>query len=243
MKVLLLAGTAEARQLAQLLSDQGHDVLASLSGATRDPKPFPVATRTGGFGGEKAQEAFMQQAAFDAVIDATHPFAEQISTRSFQISSRLGTSYLRLLRSEWSSEPGDNWQVIAIPEDAARHIPSGTRVLLATGALSLDEWVDLAKDRTLFCRRVDPTDAPFPYEGSWIVGRPPFSVEDEVKMLRENRITHVVCKNAGGAAQAKLIAARQLGLPVVMLARPPVPDCQIADTVEGAVAWLNSLKS
>ncbi|SPF76188.1 Precorrin-6A reductase [Aliiroseovarius pelagivivens] len=241
MKILLLAGTGEARALAKLLADHGQDVLASLAGVTREPMAYPVPTREGGFGGEAAQRAFMIDQDFDAVVDATHPFAVQISNRSHKISVELSKPYLRLLRSEWREEDGDDWYFVDQPGEASTHIPSGARVFLATGAASVADWAELAEGRTLFCRRVDATDDPFPYEGDWIVGRPPFSLEEELDTLRTLGITHLVSKNAGGPTSAKLLAARQLGLPVVMLNRPALPDCDFVETPQEALAWLTRL--
>nr|WP_239058367.1 precorrin-6A/cobalt-precorrin-6A reductase [Aliiroseovarius sp. PrR006] len=237
-----MAGTGEARALAKLLADHGQDVLASLAGATRAPASYPVPTRVGGFGGETAQRDLVITNEFDAVVDATHPFAARISSRSIQISSELSVPYVRLLRCEWHAETGDDWHLIDHPGEASEHIPSGACVLLATGAASVSDWADLAEGRTLFCRRVDATDDPFPYEGDWIVGRPPFSLEEELETLRSYRITHLVSKNAGGPTSAKLLAARQLGLPVVMLNRPALPECDRVETPEEALEWLSQLK-
>lgn len=241
MKILLLAGTGDARALAKLLADQGQDVLASLAGVTQAPAAYPVPTRIGGFGGEAAQRAFMVENGFDAVVDATHPFAAQISERSRRICKEISVPYIRLLRSEWRAESGDDWHQIDRPEDAPAQITPGARVLLATGATSVLDWADLAENRTLYCRRVDDTDQPFPFSGGWIVGRPPFSLEEELDTLRSHRITHLVSKNAGGPTSAKLLAARQLGLPVVMLNRPALPDCDCVETPDEALAWLTRL--
>lgn len=243
MKILLLAGTGEARALAKLLADHGQEVLASLAGVTRAPASYPVPTRIGGFGGKAAQQAFMTKHGFDAVVDATHPFAAQISSRSHEISRILSIPYLRLLRSEWRAESGDDWCFIDQPGEASAHIPTGARVFLATGAASVADWAELAEGRTLFCRRVDATDDPFPYDGGWIVGRPPFSLEEELNTLRSLSITHLVSKNAGGPTSAKLLAARQLGLPVVMLNRPALPDCDCVEIPDEALAWLTTLKA
>lgn len=242
MKILLLAGTGEARALAKLLADHGQDVLASLAGVTGDPVAYPVPTRVGGFGGEDAQREYVITNGFDAVVDATHPFAEHISKRSFQICRDLSIPYVRLLRSEWRAESVDDWQMIDHPDQASKHIPTGAQVLLATGAASVENWAELAKGRNLYCRRVDVTDRPFPYNGGWIVGRPPFSLEEELDTLRTYRITHLVSKNAGGPTSAKLLAARQLGLPVVMLNRPALPDCDRVETPQEALEWLTRLK-
>lgn len=240
MTLLLMAGTAEARALAGQLAAQGVDTIASLAGVTQAPLSYPVPLRSGGFGGAKAQKRFMIETSIRAVIDATHPFAQQIPSRTCQISTELGLPYLRLMRPVWQAGEGDDWRDIATPSQAAKTIPTGARVLLATGAKSVGDWAELAAGRTLFCRRVDETPEGFPYNGGWIVGRPPFSFEEERALLAERQIDWIVTKNAGGVADAKLVAARALGLPVVMLSRPKPQACDHAETLEEALEWLAS---
>ncbi|MGR3469158.1 MAG: precorrin-6A/cobalt-precorrin-6A reductase, partial [Shimia sp.] len=163
-----------------------------------------------------------------------------ISHRTARIAAEKGVPYLQVLREPWVATPEDQWSFIAAEADAIALIPKGARVFLATGRQTLGAFAGL-QGRTLFCRQIDPPEEPFPFEGEYIVGRPPFSVKDEVALFRRLRIDWLVVKNAGGAASAtKLTAARQLGLPVAMIARPAQPDAPRVTTVEEAIAWLST---
>lgn len=241
MKLLLLAGTAEARQLAAALSrDPRLEVVASLAGETKAPGMLPVVTRIGGFGGFERQEKYIKDNGIEIIIDATHPFATQISGRSRTICAALGLPYLRLLRPGWAPLPGDRWHVVDSPAEIAGIPPSGATLFLATGRKSLPDFASLTGYR-LICRVIDPPERPFPYDGgSWAIGRPPFTVESEVALFRALRVDLLVTKDSGGAgARAKLDAARALGLPVALLRRPPAPAEAVA-TVEEALAWLEA---
>ncbi|WP_371168898.1 precorrin-6A/cobalt-precorrin-6A reductase [Aliiroseovarius sp. 2305UL8-7] len=243
MKTLLLAGTSDAQALAGLMANEGVDAVASLAGVTDAPRGLPIKTRRGGFGGEDAQERFLKDGEFDAVVDATHPFATQISNRSLTIAERLGLPYLRLLRPAWQPQDGDLWRSGATEKDIVKMIPKGARVFLATGAQSIGQWSGLAKGRTLFCRRVDRTDDPFPYEGGWIIGQPPFVLAYEMRLLKTYAIDWVVSKNSGGPTRAKLDAARALNIPVALQERPERLDCDHVETPKDALAWLKKLSA
>lgn len=242
MKLLLLAGTTEARALAERLArDRRLEVQASLAGATRAPVPLGVATRTGGFGGELEQEKYITDNGFGAVIDATHPFAIRISRRTQVICDRLDLPYLQLIRPGWQPGPGDNWTFLDREEDAAAHVPERATVFLATGRKTLDRFAPL-QGRRVICRRIDPAAGPFPFPGGeFLIGRPPFSVEDEIRLFRELGVDVLVVKDAGGPVQEKLIAARDLGLPVLVIRRPEQPPGPKAESVEAALDWLDRL--
>jgi precorrin-6A/cobalt-precorrin-6A reductase len=138
MKLLLLAGTAEARALAgRLAEDPRFEVVASLAGATRQAQPLPVPTRIGGFGGVLLQEEYIKDNHFDAVVDATHPFAVQISDRSQKICEAVDLPHLQLLRPGWQPGEGDDWRFVSGPEVIADLLPQGARVFLATGRKTL----------------------------------------------------------------------------------------------------------
>lgn len=241
MKVLLLAGTNEARRLAGLLAASGHDATASLAGATRHPDALPIPTRRGGFGGEEVQRTYMQNNGFEVILDATHPFAHAISRRSARIARDLGLAYLQILRPPWQPGPGDDWTPVASGREAGLHIPPGATVFLATGRGSLSDFAHLA-GRRLICRQIDPPEAPFPYEnGEFLVGRPPFSLAEEVALFQARNVDWLVVKNAGGSlSRSKLDAARALGLPVLMIARPAQPPGDKVETAPAAMAWLEA---
>lgn len=243
MKVLLLAGTREARDVAAWLDAEGVPAIASFAGVTRAPELPAIATRLGGFGGREAFRAYLHDAKITHILDATHPFAAAMSARAHAVAAEEGLAYRQLLRPPWEPGAGDRWTQLAKEEDAARHIEEGARVFLATGRQTLDRFAALS-GRHLICRQIDPPDRAFPFpNGEFLVGRPPFSVEDEIALFRRLRVDWLVVKNAGGRMSAtKLTAARALGLPVAMIARPPQPPGAKASTVEEAIAWLSSQK-
>lgn len=240
MTLLLLGGTGEARQMAEALA--GTDTVISLAGATRMPKALSLPTRIGGFGGAKGFRAYLAEAGINAVLDATHPFAHRITERTAAICADMNMPYLQFLRPPWMPEDGDQWAEITREEEAAEHIPLDATVFLGTGRQTLDRFANLAPRRVI-CRQIDPPDGPFPFAGGqFLVGRPPFSVADEVALFRDLGVDWLVVKNAGGApSRTKLTAARELGLPVLMLARPPKGDWPVVETVEAALHWCRTL--
>lgn len=240
MTLLLLAGTGDARRIADELV--GKDVVASLAGATRQPDPLPMATRHGGFGGAKGFADYLTENRISAVLDATHPYASRITARSARVCQDRGIPFLQVLRPGWTAEPGDNWTEIAQEEDAASHIPKGATVFLGTGRQTLGRFANLAGCKVI-CRQIDPPTGPFPFAGGeFLVGRPPFSVEDEVALFAARRIDWLIVKNAGGAAsRTKLTAANRLGIPVLMLARPAAGDWATVSSIDAALAWVRGL--
>lgn len=242
MTMLLLAGTGEAKRIAWGLADSGRPVIASLAGATRQPEPLPVPTRIGGFGGEAGLRAYLAAEGISAVLDATHPFAQRITDRTARVCSEMGLPYCQVLRPAWTPQAGDHWTTVKGPADVAQLVPEEAVVFLATGRRTLAEYAGLAGRRVL-ARMVDPPTAPFPFEGGeFVIGRPPFSQNDEEALFKALGVTHLVVKNAGGAGgRAKLDAARALGVPVLMLARPPMPDAPRVASVQAALDWVAAL--
>ena len=241
--LLLLAGTSEARELASAIAVESIPAIASLAGATRAPETLAIKTHVGGFGGEQGFVAFLAEHRITAILDATHPFATQISARTARIARQRALPYLMLRRPPWHPESGDNWTMIASEQDAAQHIPKSATVFLATGRQSLGGFANLT-GRRLICRRIDPPRAPFPYpNGEYLLGKGPFSVEDEIALFTRLKIDVLVVKNAGGkSSRAKLDAARRLSIPVIMLERPAGPDCARVETVEQALEWARRLR-
>jgi precorrin-6A/cobalt-precorrin-6A reductase len=240
MTLLLLAGTSDARRIATQLD--GVDVVASLAGVTRDPEPLPISTRTGGFGGAAGFQTYLKQAGITAILDATHPYAARITARTAQVCAEQGIPFLQFLRPGWMPEPGDNWTEIAREEDAVGHIEPGATVFLGTGRQTLERFANLA-GRRVICRQIDPPEGPFPFAGGeFLIGRPPFSVDDEVALFERLKIDWLVVKNAGGAAsRTKLTAACLLNIPVLMLARPQRGDWPIVDNIDAALSWVLAL--
>jgi precorrin-6A/cobalt-precorrin-6A reductase len=239
-RLLLLAGTAEARALADRIAPHVRLVVA-LSGATRHPAPYPGEVRTGGFGGAEGLADFLRRRRIDAVIDATHPFADRISANAATASAGQGLPYLHLRRPPWESGAGEVWRHHPDLAAALRSLPPRARPFLATGAGTVAALDSLPRLQVLL-RSIEP----LPDLPRWIThvrARPPFTVESEVELLVEFGATHVVSRNSGGASgREKLDAAALLGLPVLMIDRPPPPagGTQVA-TVAAALFWLRHL--
>ncbi|MEM6276244.1 MAG: cobalt-precorrin-6A reductase [Pseudomonadota bacterium] len=241
MKVLLLAGTREARDVAAWLHAEDVPSIASFAGVTREPELPAIETRLGGFGGRDAFAAYLVEHQITHILDATHPFAAAMSARAHAVGTEQWIAYCQLLRPPWEPQHGDRWTPLAREEDAASHIEEDARVFLATGRQTLSRFAGMG-GRYLICRQIDPPDRPFPFpNGEYLVGRPPFSVADEVALFRKLRVDWLIVKNAGGRMSAtKLIAARQLSVPVAMIERPTQPPGEKVSTVEEAISWLSS---
>lgn len=242
MTILLLGGTYEGREIARALDLRGANFISSLSGATRSRAAIAGRLRVGGFGGDDGFRAFLSSEGISAIIDATHPFAARISERTARIARESDIPCLHVVRPEWTAQPGDNWTFVDDEAEVADLVPSGAVVFAATGRQTLARFANLGH-AWLIMRQIDPPEAPFPYEnGEFLVGRPPFSVADEIALFRQRRVDVLVAKNAGGEMSAtKLIAARELGLPVILVRRPTPPAGERTGTVQGALDWLSGL--
>lgn len=235
-RILLLGGTTEAAALARALADAGRDAVYSYAGAVASPRAQPLPVRTGGFGGAEGLVRWCGDHGISAIIDATHPFAAQISRNACRAAQVLGLPLLALERGPWAPQPGDHWVRVPDMATAARNL-IGDRIFLAIGRNELAAFQGL--DRHVLLRLVDPPEtAPLP-NAEWVVARGPFRVEDDLDLLRDHRITCVVSKNSGGSgAYAKIEAARALNLPVVMIDRPAIPRREVVETVDQAMGWL-----
>lgn len=241
--LLLLAGTQEAREIAQALAKRRRwRVLASLAGVTERPAELPCDMRRGGFGGADGMVEALKWDNVRAVIDATHPFADRISANAAAACAELGLPRIVVRRPEWRPERGDDWRPMPGLRAAADALPLFARAFLAVGRQSLGPFAH-RKDVWFLARAIDPQPGGFPLpRGDWTLGKPPFPLMHEVTLMRDYRITHLVAKNSGGeAGAAKLRAARELGIPVLMVERPAPPRGELAETPADALAWLDTL--
>lgn len=242
-ELLILGGTAEAAALARAaLARFGDalDVTTSLAGRTERPGPLPGQIRIGGFGGPAGLAAYLVEHGVDRLIDATHPFATGISAEARLACDRAGVPRLLLLRPPWRRHPLDRWiEVDSMAAAAAMVGRVGRRAWLTVGAGEIDCFSPATGVRFLV-RLVDPPRQRLPlrfYEV--VVGRGPFTLVEERHQLERHAIDVLVCKASGGAAtEAKLIAARELSLPVIMVRRPAAEPGEAVDTVEAALDWL-----
>jgi precorrin-6A/cobalt-precorrin-6A reductase len=237
--VLVLGGTAEARRLAAALHrDPAYAVTSSLAGRVAVPTLPRGDVRVGGFGGADGLAAWLRGNRTDAVVDATHPFAARMTANAVAATTAAGVPLLVLRRPGWTAGPGDRWHRVPDAVAAAAMLPRlGTRVFLATGSGDLAAFAGL--DAWFLLRAVDPPPPPLPARHQLVLARGPFTADAERALLREHRIDVLVARDSGGElTAAKLVAARELGLPVVLLARPPAPNAPAVGSVEDAVAWL-----
>lgn len=242
-RVLILGGTTEARLLAARCVDgRVADPVTSLAGVVASPARPAGELRTGGFGGADGLTAELRRAPVDAVVDATHPFAATITASALTAAAATGTPLLVLRRPGWAATPGDDWRRVPSLAAAAALLPRvGERVLLTTGRLSMAAFAGV-RDCWFLARCVEPPAAPLPPRLEVLLARGPFDVAGERALLDGHRIDVVVTKDSGGPAGAKLVAARERGIPVVLVDRPPVPPgAPVVGTVDAALAWVAGL--
>lgn len=239
-KILILGGTSEAYALAQQLAPSGADIITSLAGRTQKPRLPAGPVRIGGFGGAHGLAAYLRQHNIRLVIDATHPFALTITANAQAATSITGIPLLRLERPAWQPQTGDQWIQAATLAEAALAIPGGCKVFLALGRQHLAAFYQ-RQDVRFVARMIEPPQTAPPGPAMHIILGRPGSVCDEIGFLRQNRIDCLVCRNSGGtAAWGKIIAARQLALPVIMIRRCPASHANVATSVEEAILFMKN---
>ncbi len=222
-RILILGGTRDARELAAALIAKGCNVITSLAGVTAKPLLPAGEVRTGGFGGSDGLAGFLRQDRISAVVDASHPFAAQMSRQAVQAAAETGVPILRLERPPWKPEAGDSWTAALSASEAAALLSPGSRALVTIGRKEISMFLTRT-DVSGLARMIEPYAGPVPPAWTIILERPPFTLEHECELITQHHISHLVTKNAGGAdTSAKLGAARALGLPVIMIERPPKP--------------------
>jgi len=242
-RLLVLGGTAEARELAALADERLGDVvevMTSLAGRTEAPAAVAGHVRRGGFGGSRGLAEFLRSERIDWLIDATHPFATQISAHAVTAAAEAGVRRLVLRRPPWRPQPGDRWIEVGDPRAAASILPSvGRRVWLTVGSDDVSLFAGIA-GAWFLVRRVEAPETPLPLaDHTLILGRGPFSLVGERELIARYRIDVLVCRASGGSAtEAKLQAAREAGLPVVMIRRPPAPPGEVVATASAALEWV-----
>jgi precorrin-6A/cobalt-precorrin-6A reductase len=239
-RVLVLGGTSEASQLALALAEAGVDAVFSYAGRTDAPLPQPLPLRIGGFGGVEGLANWLRAEAITHVVDATHPFAAGISKNAVAAAAATGLPLIALERPPWQPQPGDDWTFVADYAAAAAALPrTPARVFLAIGRQNLAPFASRPQHHYLL-RLVDPP-VNLPLQGADVVlARGPFTQEGDRALMRRHQITHLVAKNSGGSgAEAKLLAARDLHLPVILIDRPALPPRRVVGTVAEVMAFLH----
>lgn len=238
--ILILGGTTEASGLARALAERGARATLSYAGRTENPRMQPVPVRIGGFGGVEGLIDYLHRAGVTHIVDATHPFAATMSAHAVEAAERAGVAHVMLTRPAWQEREGDRWTHVADIAGAIDALEGAARrVMLALGKMHVEAFAAQSQHHYVL-RFIDAPEAPpnLPRH-HLVVDRGPFTVEGDLRLMREQGVQLVVAKNAGGTgARAKLDAARQLGLPVVMIDRPPLPKARVIHEVAEVVEWL-----
>lgn len=241
MRVLVLGGTTEASTLVRrLAADRRFALTLSLAGRTRAPLPQPVTRRVGGFGGAEGLIKWLDEAGIDAIVDATHPFAARISANAVEAARHSRLPLLTVIRPAWEQGDGDAWHRVNSSQAAVDAIgPSCKRVFLTIGRQETAAFRS-APHHTYVVRAIDrPEPCSLPPSAEIVLQRGPFDRAAELALMRNHRIDCLVAKNSGGGATyAKIEAARELRMPVVMIDRPRKPAMLTVETVEAAQSWL-----
>ncbi|MCP1834303.1 precorrin-6A/cobalt-precorrin-6A reductase [Bradyrhizobium sp. USDA 4532] len=240
MRALILGGTADANLLAAAIARAGIDAVYSYGGRTRTPADQPLPTRIGGFGGVDGLADYLHREAITHVVDATHPFAAEMSRNAIAACAQTATPLLALERAPWDKAAGDRWIEVADVVSAAAALPdSRASVFLAIGRQHVAPF-GARPQHAYTLRFVDPPEQALPLpDADVIMSRGPFTLEGELAMMRTRRIEWIVARNSGGTgARAKIDAARVLGLPVIMITRPLLPERPRVESVSEAMQWL-----
>ncbi|NKC50631.1 cobalt-precorrin-6A reductase [Ochrobactrum cytisi] len=235
-KILILGGTTEAATLATAFAGLPVNAITSLAGRTSNPAKLTGTVRSGGFGGVDGLAAYLDEERIDLIIDATHPYAARISQNTVQAAGKRGIPLVRLERPAREEKPGDRWINISDEAEAVNAIPSGERVFLALGRQHIAPFAERA-DVHFVIRMIDPPDVALPQDCEIVLARPG-DYAAEKRFLEGRRIGLIVSRNSGGTiSYAKIEAARALGLPVMMISRPPVAARNVVTSPEDAIIF------
>lgn len=242
LRILILGGTTEARQLAAKLAARGDlDITLSLAGRTENPVEQPVPVRTGGFGGAQGLANWLAEHKADLLIAATHPYAARISANAAEAARISGVPVFALRRPGWEAVEGDRWTLVDNAEQAVAALgETPRRVFLALGRQEVAAF-ETAPQHAYVIRSVDPIEPPLGVpEATYILARGPFAEADEGKLLTEHGIDVIVAKNSGGqATYGKIAAARQLGIEVILFRRPQLPEVPSAPSVSAMAEMID----
>ena len=239
-RILILGGTNEARVLANQLHEAGFDVITSLAGRTDNPLLPDGSTRIGGFGGVSGLAAYLATEKISLLIDATHPFAARISSNAAEAAYRSNIQIIRLERPPWHAEKGDIWHHVQSLEDAVAILPEEATAFVTIGRQQIGAFLE-REDIRVIARAIESPKISIPENWKILLDRPPFSLKDEIALFQKYQIDVLVTKNAGGGeTREKLLAARQLQKPVIIVNRLPKPPVPLFETGAAVVDYLKS---
>lgn len=240
LHILILGGTTEASELASTLSNYKIKITFSYAGRVEAPKEQPANVRVGGFGGIEGLRDYLIQNHVTHLIDATHPFAQKISVNAIHAVQKTGVKFITLTRAPWEPKANDRW--LPVPDITAAVAAVSTppqRIMLAIGRIHIDSFIVQPQHNYLLRLIDEPMSPPSLPNHTIVIERGPFNIESDMRLLNKHKIELIICKNSGGkGADAKLIAARELGLPVIMIDRPKFPIHKEVHSVSEILQWL-----
>jgi precorrin-6A/cobalt-precorrin-6A reductase len=239
-RILIIGGTREARELAKLLAEAGAEPVTSLAGVTGEPAMLVGETRRGSFGGVEGLVEFLERERFDAIADAAHPFATQISSHAAEAAKQCGIPIVRVERPPWRARQADRWALFDSADAIAQALPRDSRVFLTIGRKGIAPFFS-RQDLTGVARMIEPPAVSVPSGWKIIRERPPFTLADELALIDREQISVLVTKNSGGEdTRAKLDAARERRISVYLIDRPVKPEVPNAATPEAVLPLLAS---
>ncbi len=241
MRILILAGTAQARDLARKLLARRHEVTSSLAGRTGEPSLPEGRVRMGEFGSTEVLVDYLREEGIELLIDATHPYAGSISSEAVKAADEVGITLLRLERPAWTHTKGVRWRHFADIASALRAVPERKKALVTTGHKDLEVLAECTRADFLV-RLIDPPSAPLPPHARLLMARPPYTVRSESDLMGRNGVTHLITKNSGSVeTHAKLEAAASLGVTIYMIDRPQLPSARVVQSVEDMLDSVHDL--
>jgi precorrin-6A/cobalt-precorrin-6A reductase len=244
-KLLILGGTGEAADLARKATDffgKNLEIVISYAGVTGHQPDLPCEVRVGGFGGVEGLVRYLEENQITHVIDATHPFAEKMSQHVYIATRKLNLPVLVLWRDEWVAQPKDKWLEVASVEEAAEHVERlGGRVFLTTGIKDLAAFEGIETASFVVRLVNEPKEKLDLVNHELVISRPPYDLAAEKQLMIDHDIKLLVTKNSGGlATRAKIEAARELGIAVIMVQRPPKEPLEYVNGVAQAMQWISA---
>ena len=244
-RILILGGTSEAGDLARTIATRapGVDVVTSLAGLLEEVPDLPGGLRRGGFGGADGLARYLDDQRIDVLVDATHPFARTMAAAALRAALRSGVPRIKLARAMWTRMPGDRWIEVDDVDAAVGAVRTlaPPAVLITLGSRAMASFRGIDGIRLIFRMIAPPDDSLLTTAMEVLLQRGPFDVEAEKSLIAERRVGALVTRASGGdATEAKIIAARELHLPVIMIRRPAIPEGPVAATAEGVLDWLHA---